>query len=117
MSEDTQKVFNALADPTRRSIINTLTINGERTATQLSHQLSQNKEITRQGVTKHLNILVEARLISTGKQGREVYYNLTPKPLTSATQWIAEIETQWDKRLATLRNMVEADINERNDDV
>lgn len=113
MSEDTQKVFNALADPTRRSIINTLTTNGGRTATQLS----QNMQITRQGVTKHLNILVEAHLISTGKQGREVYYNLTPKPLTSATQWIAGIEAQWDKRLATLRNLVEDDTPERNDDV
>jgi DNA-binding transcriptional ArsR family regulator len=105
MSGETQKVFNALADPTRRDIISTLTINGARTATQLS----ENMKITRQGVTKHLNILVEANLISTGKQGREVYYKLTPKPLTSATQWIADIESQWDKRLATLRDIVEQD--------
>jgi len=108
MSEDTQKIFNALADPTRRDIISTLTTNGARTATQLS----QNMQITRQGVTKHLNILMDAKLISTGKQGREVYYNLTPKPLTNATQWIADIEAQWDKRLASLRHLVEENINE-----
>lgn len=113
MSENTQKVFNALADPTRRDIISTLTADGARTATQLS----QNMRITRQGVTKHLNILIEAQLISTGKQGREVYYNLTPKPLTNATQWITEIEALWDKRLASLRHLVEEDKTERNEDV
>jgi DNA-binding transcriptional ArsR family regulator len=112
MSEDTQRVFNALADPTRRNIISTLTVDGARTATQLS----QNMQITRQGVTKHLNILMDAQLISTGKQGREVYYKLTPQSLRSATQWIADIEALWDKRLASLRDLVEEDTSERNED-
>ena len=103
MSEVRQKVFNALSDPTRRGIISTLTINGEHTATQLT----QNMQITRQGVTKHLGILLDAGLISTDKRGREVYYNLTPEPLTQATQWITEIEIQWDKRLAALQELID----------
>ena len=105
MSEDTQKVFNALADPTRRNIITTLTEGGARTATQLS----ENMDITRQGVTKHLNILVDARLITMGKMGREVYYDLTPQPLRHATRWITDIEALWDKRLSALLDMVEND--------
>lgn len=109
MLEDTQKVFSALADPTRRTIISTLTERGAHTATQLS----QNMEITRQGVTKHINILLDAGLIATNKQGREVYYNLTPKPLSQATQWITHIEALWDKRLTALQDLVENEtINE-----
>lgn len=107
MSEATQKVFNALADNTRRSIINTLTAQGAHTATQLSNDM----KITRQGVAKHINILIEAGLISTNKQGREVYYDVTPAPLAQATQWITHIEAQWDKRLAALKTLVEDDEN------
>ena len=107
MSEVTQKVFNALADTTRRSIIDILTTQGAHTATQLS----QDMEITRQGVTKHINILIDAGLISTRKQGREVYYDVTPSPLANATQWISNIEAQWDKRLSALQNLIEDQSN------
>ena len=69
MSENTQKVFNALADPTRRDIISTLTADGARTATQLS----QNMRITRQGVTKHLNILIEAQSNADQEKRNELY--------------------------------------------
>lgn len=108
MTADTQKVFIALADTTRRDIINTLTEQGAHTATQLS----SNMAITRQGVAKHINILIDAGLVSTKKQGREVYYDITPQPLQKATEWIADIEAQWDKRLIKLQEFIENEADE-----
>lgn len=105
MSDKTQEVFNALGDPTRRDIINTLTTQGAKTATQISETM----QITRQGVSKHLNILADAGLITSEKQGRELYYSLTPQPLNQATRWIQSIEEKWDKRLSALREFVEQD--------
>ena len=100
-----QNVFAALADPARRKIIETLTEVGAQTATQLAPGL----EMTRQGVTKHLNILADAGLVTIHQRGRDKYYALTPEPLEEATMWISAIAARWDERLEALRQFLEAD--------
>jgi DNA-binding transcriptional ArsR family regulator len=103
MSAAIQNVFAALADPVRRRIIEILTHEGARTATQLAPVL----EITRQGVTKHLAILEEAGLVIMHQRGRDKFYYLRPEPLEQASLWITAIAARWDQRLAALSDFLD----------
>ena len=93
-----QTVFLALADPTRRLIIQRLVEEEAATATRLAAGLS----ITRQAVTKHLNALVEAGLLTSQVKGRERQYRLRPEPLQEIAGWIARLEASWNVRLDAL---------------
>ena len=98
-------IFTALADPTRRTIIEMLVDDGAQTATQLAGKLP----LTRQGVTKHLGIMAEAGLVTVRQRGRDKFYHLTPEPLEAASLWISAIAARWDQRLDILRTLVEDD--------
>ena len=98
-------VFAALADPTRRRLIQRLAEASPQTATRLATNLP----VTRQAVSKHLAILAEAGLVTAERAGRETRYALTPAALTEATSWLAIIAATWDERLAALKRQVEAD--------
>jgi DNA-binding transcriptional ArsR family regulator len=91
-------VFSALADPSRRRLLETLA-RREATATELAADLP----VTRQAVAKHLAALREAGLVDARRAGRETRYRLTPEPLEDAVAWIAEVGDAWDARLAALR--------------
>ena len=97
--QNTQSVFLALADPTRRWVIERLTQVETETASDLAKQLP----ITRQAITKHFDILVEAGLVKSHQVGRERRYSLTPEPLMAANDWIETISRQWDQRLQRLQ--------------
>jgi DNA-binding transcriptional ArsR family regulator len=103
-----EHVFTALADPTRRLLIEKLTDEGAKTATQLADELP----MTRQGVTKHLKLLSEAGLVKIHQRGRDKYYYLNPEPLAEATTWIGAIAARWDERLAALSDLLESDEGE-----
>jgi DNA-binding transcriptional ArsR family regulator len=96
-------VFTALADPTRRQVIETLAGGGSATASSLAAGLP----ITRQAVAKHLATLVRARLVRPRRVGRETRYSLDPAPLSDAAEWIARVGSEWDDRLAALGRVVE----------
>lgn len=93
-----QAVFLALADPTRRWLLERLAVEGERTATELAQALP----MTRQGVAKHLKILAEAELVTVQQVGRDRRYGLTPEPLQETVAWVTAVTAQWDKRLQAL---------------
>src|SRR3954447_20063233 len=95
-------VFAALADPTRRQVVNELASRDTVTATELARTL----RVTRQAVAKHLAALAEAGLAAPRRQGRETRYRLTPEPLEEAVDWIASVGGQWDDRLARLERHV-----------
>jgi DNA-binding transcriptional ArsR family regulator len=95
----TGAVFDALADPTRRSLLETIAAQRASTATQLAAELP----ISRQAVVKHLAALADAGLLERERAGRDVRYRLTPAPLTEAVSWIAAVGGQWDGRLEALR--------------
>lgn len=97
-SWDAGTVFGALADPTRRKMIEQLSVLGPVTITQLTEVFP----ITRQAVTKHLDTLTEAGLVATERRGRERIVTFRPEPLREATDWVAAIEARWDRRLSTL---------------
>lgn len=99
------RVFAALADSTRRTLLTTLAEGTPKTATQLARDFP----ITRQGIIKHLDLLADAGLVQAKAQGREKRYSLSPEPLQSVSAWIEAIGAQWDERLLRLKNFVEND--------
>jgi DNA-binding transcriptional ArsR family regulator len=95
-------VFDALGDPTRRHIVESLA-RGEASATQLAADLP----VTRQAVAKHLTALREAGLVESRRQGRETLYRVNAEPLDAAAAWIVRVGGEWDARLERLRSLVE----------
>ena len=92
-------VFDALADPTRRHLVEALALR-EASATELAAELP----VTRQAVAKHLTALREAGLVESRRSGRETLYRLDPEPLDEAVAWIARVGGEWDARLERLRD-------------
>jgi DNA-binding transcriptional ArsR family regulator len=95
-------VFAALADPTRRRVLQLVAERGPTSATVLEHELP----VTRQAIVKHLVVLSRAGLVTGHRTGQEVRYALVPEPLDEVSTWIAEIGVRWDERLARLRQLV-----------
>ena len=91
-------VFAALADPTRRQVVRSLSRQPDLTASRLAGELP----MTRQAVTKHLAALDRAGLVSARREGRETRYTLTPAPLAEAIDWMTAVGAQWDARLERL---------------
>src|SRR4051794_38282184 len=102
--EQVGAVFAALADPTRRQVVQSLSQGSTVTASRLALELP----MTRQAVAKHLAALDHAGLVSAERVGRETHYRLTPAPLTEAASWMASVGAQWDDRLASLRTHLTA---------
>lgn len=97
-------IFSALADPTRRQVVETLLAEGETSVPRLSGHLP----MTRQAVAKHLAALDEAGLVERFPgAGREVLYALRPGALAPAADWLGRAERDWDARLARLKRAVE----------
>jgi DNA-binding transcriptional ArsR family regulator len=99
VTDPTGRVFDALADPNRRYVLETLAERETATATELAAELP----VTRQAVAKHLAALNEAGLVQSRREGRETLYELTPGPLGDAMDWMAGVGAEWDKRLVALR--------------
>ena len=95
-------VFAALADPTRRHLVEALAAQPGATATRLAAELP----ISRQAVAKHLSTLGAAGLISSHRSGREIRFELEAEPLTDAAGWIAAVGSEWDGRLERLRGLL-----------
>ncbi|WP_336203945.1 ArsR/SmtB family transcription factor [Nonomuraea sp. LPB2021202275-12-8] len=95
-----ERVFIALADPSRRAILAMLTSQGPATATDLADRLP----ITRQAIAKHLALLSEAGLV-TAEPGerRRVRYRLRSAPMQVAQQFLAALARDWDGPFATLK--------------
>jgi DNA-binding transcriptional ArsR family regulator len=98
---DVDKVFFALSDPTRREVMRRISDQSEMTPTELAATLP----VTRQAVTKHLGVLLDAGLVAQERRGRESVYRLTPQPMGGALSWMADVGAEWDERLSRLRKM------------
>jgi DNA-binding transcriptional ArsR family regulator len=103
MTAPRKPVFEALADPTRREVMERLARTGPSSATELASSLP----VSRQAVAKHLAALEEAGLVAAERQGRSRVFRLTPGPLTDAAGWMAEVGAEWDRRLRRLRQLLE----------
>jgi DNA-binding transcriptional ArsR family regulator len=94
-------LFGALADPTRRMLVERLLTKGPETATVLA----ETTPLTRQAILKHLQVLEAAGLLTHERAGREVRYRVTPQPLATAVGWILDTAGMWDKRIDRLRRL------------
>lgn len=102
-ADDLGAVLGALADPTRRHVVETLLRDGSTTVPALTAALP----ISRQAVAKHLATLDAAGLVDRSRAGREVRYSLREGALRPASAWLRETEAAWDARLARLKQAVE----------
>lgn len=97
------EVLVALADSTRRRVLDVLAAHGEATATTIA----QHVPVSRQAIVKHLAVLDRAGLVVGHKTGREVRYAVQPERLDTAARWLAKVASDWDRRLATIKRLAE----------
>ena len=102
--EPDDDLWTAIADPSRRRVLDLLVQRGEATASSLAGQVP----FTRQAVSKHLVVLEEAGLVDRRKHGREVLFRVDADRLDQATRAMAEVARQWDRRLTTIKRLAEA---------
>jgi DNA-binding transcriptional ArsR family regulator len=98
-----EEVLGALADPTRRLLLDRLSVHGEATATVLSTELP----VSRQAIVQHLSVLNEAGLVTGHRDGRERRYAVCPGRLTETARWMDQVAAQWDTRLAAIKRLAE----------
>jgi DNA-binding transcriptional ArsR family regulator len=102
--DDTDLLFKALADPSRRKLLDLLHAHDGRALSQLCEHL----DMTRQGVTQHLGVLEAANLVVTMWRGREKLHFLNPVPLQEIYErWIAKFEKPRLKALGDLKRRLE----------
>ena len=98
------ELWSAIADPSRRRVLDLLVTNGEVSASWLAGRVP----FSRQAVSKHLVALERAGFISRHKQGREVLYQVQAGRLDQAARAMAELAAQWDLRLGAIKRLAEA---------
>lgn len=98
------ELWSAIADPSRRRVLELVVSQGEVSATWLAGQVP----FSRQAVSKHLVVLEQAGLVSHRRQGREVLHQVDPDRLDQAARAMAELAGQWDRRLAAIKRLAEA---------
>jgi ArsR family transcriptional regulator, cadmium/lead-responsive transcriptional repressor len=98
------ELWSAIADPSRRRVIDLLVSNGEVSASWLAGRVP----FSRQAVSKHLVVLEQTGLVSRRKQGREVLYQVDAARLDQAARAMADLAAQWDRRLKTIKRLAEA---------
>ena len=98
------ELWSAIADPSRRRVLDLLVSNGPVSASWLAGRVP----FSRQAVAKHLVVLERTGLISRRKQGREVLYQVEAGRLDQAARAMAQLAAQWDRRLAAIKRLAEA---------
>jgi DNA-binding transcriptional ArsR family regulator len=99
-------LFKALADPSRRKLLDRLYANDGQTLSQLCEHL----DMTRQSVTQHVDLLEAANLVTTRRRGREKLHMLNPVPLQDVyDRWLRKFEKPRLKALADLKRRLEGD--------
>jgi DNA-binding transcriptional ArsR family regulator len=92
-------VFQAVSDPTRRGIIK---ITSSKALTL--NQVAESFNISRQAISKHIKILTECGLIVVRRDGRERYCSAQLQPLKEVSDWVAQYQNHWKKRLDLLES-------------
>ena len=99
-----EDVLSALADPSRRELLERLSVHGTATATTLAGELP----ISRQAVVQHLAVLDTVGLVRGRREGREHRFEVRAERLTETAKWMEALAAQWDSRLAAIKRIAEA---------
>jgi DNA-binding transcriptional ArsR family regulator len=101
--QDAAPLFAALGDETRLRLLLRLAASGPESITHLSTESA----VSRQAITKHLDVLAKAGLVRGGRRGREHIWELEPKRFSEAREYLDRISRQWDDALDRLKRFVE----------
>jgi DNA-binding transcriptional ArsR family regulator len=104
MTVTDDELWSAVADPSRRRVLDLLISNGEASAWRLADDVP----FSRQAVSKHLVVLEAAGLVSRRRQRREVLFYVEPERLQHATSAMAELAATWERRLGAIKRLAEA---------
>ncbi|KYC84239.1 metalloregulator ArsR/SmtB family transcription factor [Heyndrickxia sporothermodurans] len=102
-SESKHDVFQAIADPTRRRLLQLLS-EKEMSIASITKCFS----ISRTAINKHLKVLSDAGLVTSKRIGRETRYRLKPEPLTELKQWLSIFDKYWTSKLLDLKEYIES---------
>jgi ArsR family transcriptional regulator, cadmium/lead-responsive transcriptional repressor len=104
ITPEVDELWSAVADPTRRRVLDVILDQGEATATTVAGELP----VTRQAVTKHLAVLDRAGLVEARRHGREMRFTIRPQRLDEATRAMEQVAAGWDARLSAIKRIAEA---------
>jgi DNA-binding transcriptional ArsR family regulator len=103
-AKNTEATFQALADPTRRAVLDLL-----RRGSQPAGQIASAFPVSRPAISKHLRLLRRAHLVQEHRQGRNRVYRLNPEPLRAVDSWIEQYRGFWVANLNSLKAFVETE--------
>ena len=104
-------VFQAIADPTRRAILVLIA-----TQAMTPNALAEHFDTTRQAVSKHIKLLNECQLLTTVKQGREIYYRLDGHKMQEIDRWLEQFKQLWEDRFNQLDELLNNNLKTEDDE-
>ena len=90
-------VFQAIADPTRRAILSLIAVNA-----MTPNALAEHFDMSRQAVSKHIQILKDVELVKLKHEGREIFYLMQQKKLKEVDRWLETFRNNWEERFNNL---------------
>jgi DNA-binding transcriptional ArsR family regulator len=96
-----QDIFQAIADPTRRTILALIAIQS-----LTPNAMAEKFDMSRQAVSKHIKVLQECELIKPEQSGREIYYHFNPKKMQELDNWLNQFRKTWETRFNQLDNVL-----------
>jgi DNA-binding transcriptional ArsR family regulator len=96
-------IFAALGDATRLALVSKLSASQSRSISQLT----EGSALTRQAITKHLEVLERVKMVHKIRAGRESLFQFDPEPLEDAKKYLALVSAEWDQTLGRLKAFVE----------
>ena len=105
----TEASFHALADPTRRALLDLL-----RQGSQPAGQIARAFPVSRPAISKHLRQLRKAHLVVETRSGRHRLYRLNPAPLKAVDSWLEQYRVFWSANLSSLKTFVETEYAKEN---
>ena len=97
--------FSALADPTRRLILEMLARRGQLSATEISDKFQASPS----AISQHLKVLREAKLVRMEKRAQQRLYHINPETMGELEQWARQLTQQWNERFEALDELLEAE--------
>jgi len=101
--------FTALADPTRRNIIEMLAIHGQLCATEISDKF----QVSPSAISQHLKVLREANLVRMEKRAQQRLYRINPEPLLELEEWVSRMRELWDERFDALDKVLQEEMKKQ----
>jgi DNA-binding transcriptional ArsR family regulator len=97
--------FSALADPTRRHILEMLASKGQLTATEISDQF----QVSPSAISQHLKVLREANLVQMEKRAQQRIYQINRETMVELEEWTKQLTQRWNERFEALDEVLEAE--------